>query len=299
MAESIVVETVELHKRYGAVDALCGLSLRVPAGSIFGFLGRNGAGKTTTIKILLGMAHPGGGRATVFGLAADDRAASVEIRRRTAFVSDEKDLYDGMTVAEMIRFTAGFFPRWRGDLEQRYLRSFELPPDRKVKALSRGMRTKLALLLSLSRGAELLVLDEPTAGLDPAMTEEVLQALVGHAAREGMTIFFSSHQIAEVEQIADAVAIIDRGRTIVAGALDELREKFRRVQLVFAGDAPEGAFDSPGVARVRRNGRVLTVLATAGAESILDRGRALQAVSMDVVPVTLKEIFLESVAAED
>jgi len=299
VAESIVVETVELHKRYGAVDALCGLSLRVPAGSIFGFLGRNGAGKTTTIKILLGMAHPGGGRATVFGLAADDRAASVEIRRRTAFVSDEKDLYDGMTVAEMIRFTAGFFPRWRGDLEQRYLRSFELPPDRKVKALSRGMRTKLALLLSLSRGAELLVLDEPTAGLDPAMTEEVLQALVGHAAREGMTIFFSSHQIAEVEQIADAVAIIDRGRTIVAGALDELREKFRRVQLVFAGDAPEGAFDSPGVARVRRNGRVLTVLATAGAESILDRGRALQAVSMDVVPVTLKEIFLESVAAED
>jgi ABC-2 type transport system ATP-binding protein len=204
-----------------------------------------------------------------------------------------------MTVAEMIRFTAGFFPRWRTDLETRYLRRFELPADRKVKALSRGMRTKLALLLSLSRGAELLVLDEPTAGLDPAMTEEVLQALVGQAASEGMTIFFSSHQIAEVEQIADSVAIIDRGRTVVAGALDDLRENFRRVQLVFDGEAPDAAFHAPGVTRVRRSGRVLTVLSTAGAQPILDRARALNPVSMDVVPVTLKEIFLESVTAED
>jgi ABC-2 type transport system ATP-binding protein len=299
VADPIVVETAGLEKRYGTVDALRGLELRVPAGSIFGFLGRNGAGKTTTIKILLGMARPSGGRATVFGLAADNAASSVEIRRRTAFVSDEKDLYDSMTVADMIRFTAAFFPRWRADLEKRYLHTFELPLDRAVKALSRGMRTKLALLLSLSRGAELLVLDEPTAGLDPAMTEEVLQALVGHAAAEGMTIFFSSHQIAEVDQIADSVAIIDRGRLVVAGALDDLRENFRRVQLVFDGEAPDATFNAPGVARVRRSGRVLTVLATAGAEPVLARARALHPVSMDVVPVTLKEIFLETVTSED
>jgi ABC-2 type transport system ATP-binding protein len=299
VADPMVVETADLQKRYETVEALRGLSLRVPAGSIFGFLGRNGAGKTTTIKILLGMVRPTGGRATVFGLAADNAATSVEIRRRTAFVSDEKDLYDSMTVDGMIRFTAAFFPAWRADLEKRYLHKFELPLDRKVKALSRGMRTKLALLLSLSRGAELLVLDEPTAGLDPAMTEEVLQALVSHAAAEGLTIFFSSHQIAEVDQIADRVAIIDRGRTVIAGALDDLRENFRRVQLVFDGEAPAAAFDGPGVARVRRSGRVLTVLSTAGAEPILDRARALQAVSIDVVPVTLKEIFLESVTAED
>ena len=111
MADASLVETVDLHKRYPESDALRGLTLHVPAGSIFGFLGRNGAGKTTTIKILLGMVRPSGGRATVFGLAADDPASSVAIRRRTAFVSDEKDLYDAMTVAEMIRFTAGFFPR--------------------------------------------------------------------------------------------------------------------------------------------------------------------------------------------
>ncbi len=171
------------------------------------------------------MARPTSGEARVFGLPADVQDASVEIRRRTGFVSDDKDLYDYMTVAEMIRFTAPFFPRWRRDLEERYLRKFELPLDRKVKALSRGMRTKLALLLALCRGAELLILDEPTSGLDPAMTEEVLQALVAHVAGEEMTVFFSSHQIAEVEQIADRVAIIDRGRAVVTGALDDLQRE--------------------------------------------------------------------------
>src|SRR4029077_5421080 len=149
--------------------------------------------------------------------------ASVEIRRRTAFVSDDKELYNYLTAGGMIPFTAGVFPRWRPQLADRYLRAFELPPDRRVKALSRGMRTKLALLLALCRGADLLVLDEPTSGLSPAATEEVLQALVAHVAGEGMTVLFSSHQIAEVDQIADRVAIIDRGRTIVSGALDDIR----------------------------------------------------------------------------
>src|SRR6267143_1761428 len=299
MADQLIIETDELRKQYGDVEALRGLSLQVPAGSICGFLGRNGAGKTTAIKVLLGMARPTSGSAVVFGLPADEQKASVDIRRRTGFVSDEKDLYDYMTVEEMIRFTARFFPRWRADLEQRYLRKFDLAPDRKVKALSRGMRTKLALVLALCRGAELLILDEPTSGLDPAMTEEVLQALVSHVASKEMTVFFSSHQIAEVDQIADHVAIIDRGRAVVMGPLDDLRERFRRIQLVFDGDAPEPAFRSPGVVRVRRKGRVLTVLSSAGAERILEEARALNAVSVDVVPVTLKEIFLETVTAED
>ena len=298
MAEAYLIETEDLRKDYDGVEALRGLSLRAPAGSIYGFLGRNGAGKTTTIKILLGMARPSSGHACVFGLAAGAPEASGEIRRRTGFVSEDKDLYDFMTVEEMIRFTAVFYPRWRADLEQRYVRNFELPAGRKVKALSRGMRTKLALLLALCRGAELLVLDEPTSGLDPAMTEQLLQALVAHVASEEMTVFFSSHQIAEVDQIADRVTIIDRGRAVVAGTLDDLREKFRRIQLVFDGDAPDAAFHAPGVERVERQGRVLTVLSSAGSEPILEEARALNPVSVDVAPVTLKEIFLETVARE-
>ena len=299
MTDPFVIETVELTKRFDGVDAIRGLNLQVPAGSIFGFLGRNGAGKTSTIKVLLGMAHPTSGVARVFGLAADAQDTSVEIRRRSGFVSDEKDLYDFMTVEEMIRFTASFFPKWRPELEQRYVRKFELPVDRKVKALSRGMRTKLALLLALCRGAELLILDEPTSGLDPAMSEEVLQALVAHVASESMTVFFSSHQLAEVDQIADHVTIIDRGRAVVSGSLDDLRERYRRVDLVFNNEAPDARFRSPGVERTRRKGRVLTVLSSAGADAIVAEARALNPVSVDVAPVTLKEIFLESVVAED
>jgi ABC-2 type transport system ATP-binding protein len=299
VADLLVIETAGLRKQYDGVEALRGVDLAVPKGSIYGFLGRNGAGKTTTIKVLLGMARPTAGEARVFGLPARAEQASVEIRRRTGFVSDDKELYPSLTVREMIRFTAAFFPRWRKELEDRYLRAFELPPDRQVKALSRGMRTKLALLLALCRGAELLILDEPTSGLDPAMTEEVLQSLVSHVGREEMTVFFSSHQIAEVDQIADGVAIIDHGRVVVAGALDDLRERYCRIQFVFEGDAPATAFRAPGVARVHRQGRVLTVLSSAGSAAIVDEARAMAPASVDVTPVTLKEIFLETVVAKE
>ena len=299
MAEPLVIQTADLRKHYGSAEALRGLSLEVPKGSIFGFLGRNGAGKTTTIKILLGMAHATGGDARVFGLSAGSPTEGVEIRRRTGFAGEEKDLYDYMTVDEIVRFTAAFYPRWRADLEQRYRRAFALPADRKVKALSRGMRTKLSLLLALCRGADLLILDEPTSGLDPAATEEMLQALVAHAGAEAMTVFFSSHQIAEVEQIADRIAIVDRGRTVVTGSLDELRESYRRIQLVFDGDAPDPVFRSPGIVRTRRQGRVVSVLASTGADAIVREARALNPVAVDVGPMSLKDIFLESVTGED
>jgi ABC-2 type transport system ATP-binding protein len=295
----LVIETADLRKSYGGVEALRGLSLQVPAGSLCGFLGRNGAGKTTTIKVLLGMARPTGGQARVLGLPADAAESSIEIRRRTGFVGEDKGLYDYMTVEEMVRFTASFFPRWRADLEARYRRQFELPADRRVKALSRGQRTRLALLLALCRGAELLLLDEPTSGLDPAMAEQVLQALVGHVAGEGTSVFFSSHQISEVEQVADRVAIIERGRARVQAPLDELRASYRRVQLVFDAEAPAAAFRAPGVAAIRREGRVLSVLSSGGSERLVEEARALGPVSVDVTPVTLKEIFLEGTPAED
>jgi ABC-2 type transport system ATP-binding protein len=299
VADPLIIEATDLRKTYDGVEALRGLTMQVPAGSISGFLGKNGAGKTTTLKVLLGMVRATAGRARVFGVDAGSEHGSLAIRHRCGFVSEEKDLFPYLTVAEMIRFTARFFPRWRRDVEARYLTMFELPPDRRIKALSRGMRTKLALLLALSRGAELLVLDEPTSGLDPAATEAVLQALVRHVANEEVTVFFSSHQIAEIEQIADRVVIVDGGRAVVAGALDDIRENFRRIQLVFDGEAPAAAFRSPGVERVRRSGRVLTVLASAGADPIVGEARALGPVTVDVGPVTLREIFLETVATED
>jgi ABC-2 type transport system ATP-binding protein len=299
VADSPIIETSGLRKSYPDTEALQGLDLSVPAGCICGFLGRNGAGKTTTLKILLGMTRPSGGLARAHGRDAGDRAASLQIRARTAFVSEEKDLCGYMTVGEMIRFTASFYPLWNAEAEQRYLRRFNLSPGSTVKTLSRGARSMLALLLALCRRAPLVILDEPTAGLDPAATEDALQAVVSHAAKDGTTVFFSSHQITEIEQIADHVAIIDRGRTVVQGMLDELLEQHRRIQLVFASEAPVPTFRTPGVRCTRREGRVLTLVSSLSADEALNEARALNPVSVDVAPMSVKEIFLESVNTEN
>lgn len=298
MAEDLIIDTADVRKAYGDVQALAGLDLRVPRGAICGLLGRNGAGKTTTIKVLLGMVRPTAGRASVFGLSATDARSSVEIRKRAAFVSEDKDLYNGVTVGDLVRFTAAFYPHWRAALVSEYLAAFELRSEATVKQLSRGMRTKLALLLALSTGAELLILDEPMSGLDPAAVEQVLKIIVTQAGRDGTTVLFSSHQLADVEQIADRVAIVDRGRVAVDGALDDLKAEYRRIDLVFDGAAPDAAFRSKGVVSLRREGRVLSVLCRATERDVLDEARALNPTGVDVQPVTLKEVFLETVGVE-
>ena len=298
-----IIDIQKLSKTYKDVAALRGLSLSVPAGSVCGFLGRNGAGKTTTIKILLDIARPDSGEARVFGIPCNAGRRSVEIRRRLGFVSESKDLYPYMTVEQTIRFARAFFPGWRRDVEDKLVRAFELPLERKVVKLSKGMRTKLMLALALARGAELLILDEPTEGLDPAMVEDVLQSLVGVAAEQGTTIFFSSHQLAEVEQIADRVSIIEDGRIALDDGLDDLRGNYRRIQLFFDAELPSPALEMTAlemadIQRVERNGRSLSLLVRRNAEGVLERARCLEPRSIDVRPVTLKEIFLEIVRAK-
>jgi ABC-2 type transport system ATP-binding protein len=294
MSEEDVIETVDLTKRFGPETAVSALNLKIKAHQITGFLGRNGAGKSTTIKMLLGMTRPTAGSATVLGYRIDNERESCDIRRHVAYVAEDKPLYAYMTVAELIRFTRSFYQDWRSDAEQRLLSQYNLPPDRKVKALSKGMRTKLAVLLALSRRPRLLILDEPSEGLDPVSIEELLQAMVV-AASEGTTVFFSSHQIAEVERIADRVCIVDRGRVVTDVALDRLRENYRRITAGFAVAAPTSALPMLGVEQVRVRGRQLTILASQGAEGIADHMRSLGAVSIDVEPVTLREVFLETV----
>ena len=291
-----VIETHELRKRYGAHEAVRGLSLSVSAGSICAFLGQNGAGKSSTIKMLLGMVHPTAGSARVLGLDIADEKDSLRIRERVAFVAEDKRLYDYMTVEQIIRFTKAFFPRWRADLEQRLLDEFELPLRRRVGQLSKGMRTKLALLLGFARGCELLILDEPTEGLDPVAIEEVLQNIVSLAA-DGATIFFSSHQIAEVEQIADHVLMIDHGTLVLDEPIDRMKEQYRQLEAVFSQPVTASAFQLAGVEQVHAEGRSVSLLATRDVDAIVAEMRAMHAVSVDVLPITLKEIFLKKVGA--
>lgn len=288
-----IIQTTGLRRLFHGSPALDKLDLQVPAGSIFGFLGRNGAGKTTTIRLLLGLLRPDAGEARLFGnvVAGPDEPAA--LRRRIGYVSENKHLYPYMTVEQIVRFTRPFFPRWREDLERRYLELFNLPANRRISALSKGMRTGLMLLLAMSHDAELLILDEPTEGLDPAVTEIVLRELVSLQA-SGATIFFSSHQLAEVEQIADRVAIIDNGRSVVSGSLDDLKVRYQRLRIVFT-DGPAGIKWLDGAEHVRQEGRVVSILASRNVEAILEQARSVPGASVERHAVTLKELFLEHV----
>lgn len=290
-----IIETDQLCKSFKSKQALRGLDLRVPVGSIFGFLGRNGAGKTTTIKTLMGLLRSDSGSAHVFGIPVADAGRTAEIRRRIGFVTEDKELYPYMTVGQIIRFTRPFFPKWREDLERRYLEMFELPPNAKIPDLSKGMRSKLMLLLAISRGADLLILDEPTDGLDPAATEEVLRELVAIAASSETTMFFSSHQLAEVELIADHIGIINQGKMVVTGSLDDMKFRYQRLQVVFADSVKLPARWVEGVESVRQEGRVLSILASHNIDAIDEQVRLIPGTTVERFPVTLKEIFLEHV----
>jgi ABC-2 type transport system ATP-binding protein len=294
MENDFAIETGNLIRHYGRVEAVRGLNLRVSRYRVTGFLGRNGAGKSTTIRMLLGMTRPTEGSGTVLGRSIIDAGESREIRRNVAYVGEDKELYGYMTVEQLIRFTASFYGDWRPEVAQRLQRQYQLPPARKVKNLSKGMRTKLALLLALARRPELLILDEPSEGLDPVSIEELLSTL-GAAAGEGTTVFFSSHQIAEVERIADHVCIIDYGRMVSEFSLDEMRQDYRRITLGFATEPSANDFNIEGVKQIQPKGRQIVVRADRNADAVIELARDLQAVSVDVVPVTLREVFLESV----
>ncbi|HKR07564.1 MAG TPA: ABC transporter ATP-binding protein [Gemmatimonadaceae bacterium] len=293
MKTAYAIETEALTKYYGDFEAVRGLTMRVPKGTITGFLGQNGAGKSSTIRMLLGMSRPTRGNGRVLDFDIADERQSIEMRKRVAYVGEDKRLYDYMTVGQMIEFTRAFYPGWRHDVEKKLLDEFRLPLDRPTKKLSKGMRTQIALLLAFARGAELLILDEPTEGLDPVMAEKLLELVVG-AAADGASIFFSSHQIAEVEQIADRILLIDRGQLLLDTTLDSISTDFRRIRGIYETPPTSAALAIEGVKRVAVDGRTVSVMVSHNSVTIAERMRSQSATAVEVLPMTLKEIVLES-----
>jgi ABC-2 type transport system ATP-binding protein len=294
MSDGFVILTHALSKFYGNNAAVRELNLAVRQNRITAFLGRNGAGKSTTIKMLLGMIRPTSGSGAVLGKDIADSAGSRELRRSVAYIPEDKPLYGYMTVRQTIRFAKSFYPDWRTDAEQKLLHDLELPIERRVKTLSKGMRTKLALLLAFARKPELLILDEPSEGLDPVGSEYLLHSLVKQAA-DGVSVFFSPHQIAEVERVADHVCILDKGRLLVNESFDDLRQSYRRIDLVFPSATPEHEFYFPGVQRIEASGQHLSVFTKANVDAVMERAQYFHAVSVQVSPVALRDIFLETV----
>jgi len=271
--------------------SLDNIHLELPAGSIMGFIGANGAGKSTTIRILMGLVHQDTGSVRVLGhtMPAAQAAAKLDI----GFVSEDMRLYCPATLAWHMKFMRPIYPRWDQKYAEELARRFDLKLEQKIKGLSHGQRVKAALLLALARRPRLLVLDEPTTGLDPVARMEVLSELMAVLADEDRTILFSSHNTLDVEQISDQITFIDRGKIIDSDDKEAFLDRWRRLRLVLPADGVVPRL--PGVVAVGGSGR-LPVLTTnrfdpAMVSVCTDQGATVQAVDT----MTLEEIFVANV----
>jgi ABC-2 type transport system ATP-binding protein len=269
------------------------LTLTVPRGSIYALIGPNGAGKSTALNMLMGLGEPALGNIRV--LDRDIQGEEVEIKRRTAFVSPDMDYRAWGTVGRAIDFVRGFYPDWNAARCEELQFTFGVHRDSRVDALSFGARMKLALVLALSRDAELLVLDEPTLGLDAAARRQLFTELLRFMALDGRTILISSHQLTDLERFADHAAILNQGRLLTSGRMDKLVERYRQFDARVVRDS---ALSVPGVSVLDRQGdrvRLLIDQDTAPHD-------ALEALPLEVlaqVPLTLEDLFLALIKSAD
>jgi ABC-2 type transport system ATP-binding protein len=285
MSES-AIEFQDVQKSFGLAFALGPLSLNVPCGSIYALIGPNGAGKSTALNMLMGMGEPGFGHIRVLGRAV--REDEVEIKRRTAYVSPDMDYRAWGTVGRAIDFVRGFYPDWNAAYCEELQFTFGVHRDSRVDALSFGARMKLALVLALSRDAELLVLDEPTLGLDAIARRQLFTELLKFMTREGRTILISSHQLTDLERFADHAAIMNHGRLLTSGRMDKLVERYRQFDARVVLDT---ALEVPGISVIDRQGDRVRLLIDQDAAA----PDALEALHLDVVaqvPLTLEDLFL-------
>ncbi len=297
---AIVIENLTVS--YGANLVLKGLNLEVPAGSIFGFLGANGAGKTTTIKTLLGFRPPNGGRAQVLGY--DVVSEHVEICARVGYVSETNSLYDFLNVQELCALCRDMQRRWNQEVVDRSVSLFALPAKKRVKHFSKGMKSQLALCLALGNDPDLLILDEPTTGLDPLARQVFLNTLVSDVAAKGKTIFFSSHLLSEIEAIADRVAVIRDGKIVLSDELDTLRGAERLLRLAYAERPPEEEMVAlrrlPGVRQLEQEGRHVRLHVEGDVDTLTQtiQARPYALRDVEVVTVSLEDILLEYIRGE-
>jgi ABC-2 type transport system ATP-binding protein len=290
------IRTQGLTKRYGATLALEELDLAVAPGEVYGFLGPNGAGKTTTIRLLLGLHRPTAGRAELFGL--DAWRDPVPAHRRVAYVAGEPFLWPALTSAETFEFLASV----RGGQDVAYrdvlIERFQVDPDKKVRALSKGNRQKIQLVAAFASRADLLILDEPTSGLDPLM-EVAFRETVHEAKQRGQTIFLSSHILSEVEALCDRVGILRAGRLVDEGTLSQLRHlSAQTVEVTFDGPAPELP-SLPGIGTHQAGQNAVRFEVTGSVRPLLAVLAELPVLALQSRAPSLEEIFLHHYDASD
>jgi beta-exotoxin I transport system ATP-binding protein len=292
MSDDPAIRITRLTKNYGQGHGLFDLDLDVQRGEILGFLGPNGAGKSTTMRLLLDLIKPTSGSATLLGL--DSRADSLEIRRRVGFLPGELDLYPMLTGAAMLDYLAELRGGVDRGVRDALAERFDADLGRRIRELSTGNRQKLGLIQAFMHEPELLILDEPIAGLDP-LVQQSFHALLREVAAQGRTVFLSSHTLSEVERVADRVAMLRRGRLVVVDSLEDLREvAVQRLEIEFGGDAPrvEKLAELPGVREVALEGAHLVVAFEGSADALVKAIAAHEVRSIRSRDDDLEEIFL-------
>jgi ABC-2 type transport system ATP-binding protein len=229
-AEAVVTIT-DLSRRFGSKTVLDKVSLYVPRGSVFGLVGENGAGKTTLIKHILGLLRAEAGSVRVFG--ADPVADPVGVLGNIGYLSEQPDLPGWMRVDEFMRYTRAFYPNWDEAYAEQLRAQFGLNPAQRLKSLSKGQMAKAGLLAAQAHRPKLLLLDEPSSGLDPVVRRDILEAVIRTVAEEGRTVFFSSHLLEEIERVSDQIAMLQKGKLVLCGSLDEIKMQHRRFVLNF------------------------------------------------------------------
>jgi ABC-2 type transport system ATP-binding protein len=287
--EERIVDVNELSRSFGSKAALDRVSFTASQGSVYGLVGANGAGKTTLLKHLLGLLRATTGSVRVFGL--DPVRDPVGVLGRIGYLSEERELPEWMRIDELMRYTQAFHPTWDASYAQQLLETFALDPSKKIKELSKGMRAQAGLVAAVAHRPELLILDEPSSGLDAVVRRDILDAVVRAVADDGRTVIFSSHLLEEVERMSDHVTMIHNGRVTLSGALDDVRRRYQRSRVRFV----EG-FDHPPVIEsalaMEGSGRIWSVVHSGPSEdfrlSVLTHGGEI----IESRDATLEEIFL-------
>lgn len=294
---SLAIETTNLRYRTGRGSnafEVSRLTMRVPRGSVYGFLGPNGSGKTTTIRLLLGMLTPDGGTITMLGEEMPKCYPSV--LKRTGYVPERPHLYPSLTVKEAIELHRAFYPTWDQKWADELLAMFELVPDRKQSALSKGESGKLQMLIALAQRPELLVLDEPTDGLDPVARHDILDALLAYVKDAKATVLISSHLVHELERICDWIGLMDHGQLLAELPMQEFKNGMKRIRV---SAAPTDLIDAPFtlLARDRNNGAVEQWLVRGWKPGMQDYIGATGATIHEVIDLDLEQGFVELLRA--
>jgi len=286
---SPAVELRGLTKRFGKMTAVDSIDLSIPRGSTLGLLGPNGAGKSTTLKMLMGMMRPTAGFVRVLGMEMP--GSGPKIKQRIGYVPESHYIYRWMNVREAIRFSRAMFERWNDELSAELLEVFQLPSERRVRALSKGMLAKLSLLIALAHEPDLLILDEPLSGLDPIARDDFIDGVLRGICRDDRTVLFSTHQLDEVSRLADSVAIMNAGRVLVHCSIDQLLGTAKRVRAVLRdGRLPEAIPDNTIWQRVNRREWQLTIFPFS--DEVVDWIVAENAVeNVDVSGLSLDDVF--------